>query len=326
MRVGTSNLLNQEKIVSAAAVALFAACSVALPGFLAPDNLLTMVRGVAVLGVLSLGMALVVIGRGIDLSMIAVTATVCAWQLELMNRGVSGPSAALFIGLVVVLVGLVNGALVAYADVPPIFATLSVGTFLFGLIRSQFLTQDVVYLPPNATFLIDLGRTRILGLPIEVALFVALAVVAHLFLAHTRPGRLIRQIGDNFQAARTSGAPVRPVILAQYVAGALFAWAAGAATMVTLRSVNTRVFNSTLLYDVILVVVVGGIGLSGGKGGVRNVVVGSLLIGILLNGLTILDLPNIHQNLIKASILLLALIVDSRLNPRDEQTSQQGDI
>ena len=90
--------------------------------------------------------------------------------------------------------------------------------------------------------------------------------------------------------------------------------------------INTRVVNSTLLYDIILVVVIGGIGLSGGKGGMRNVIVGALLIGIMLNAMTIIDIPNIYQNLIKSTILLIAIIVDSLLNPRDEQTAQQGDI
>jgi len=72
--------------------------------------------------------------------------------------------------------------------------------------------------------------------------------------------------------------------------------------------------------------VIGGIGLSGGRGGVRNVIVGALLIGIMLNAMTILDIPNIYQNLIKSTILLVAIIIDSILNPRDEQTAQQGDI
>ena len=72
--------------------------------------------------------------------------------------------------------------------------------------------------------------------------------------------------------------------------------------------------------------VIGGIGLSGGRGGVRNVIVGALLIGIMLNAMTILDIPNIYQNLIKSTILLIAIIIDSVLNPRDEQTAQQGDI
>ena len=70
----------------------------------------------------------------------------------------------------------------------------------------------------------------------------------------------------------------------------------------------------------------GGIGLSGGKGGMRNVVVGALLIGIMLNAMIILDIPNIYQNLIKSTILLVAIIIDSFINPRDEQTAQQGDI
>ena len=68
------------------------------------------------------------------------------------------------------------------------------------------------------------------------------------------------------------------------------------------------------------------VGLSGGKGGIRNVIGGALLIGIMLNAMTIIDIPNIYQNLFKATILLIAIIVDSLLNPRDEQTAQQGDI
>ncbi len=84
--------------------------------------------------------------------------------------------------------------------------------------------------------------------------------------------------------------------------------------------------NSTFVYDVILVVVLGGIGLSGGRGKVRNVIVGTLLIGILLNGMTIMDLQYTVQNVIKGIILLLAIVIGTILNPRDEQTAQQGDI
>ena len=67
-------------------------------------------------------------------------------------------------------------------------------------------------------------------------------------------------------------------------------------------------------------------GLSGGKGGMRNVIVGAILIGIMQNAMTILDIPNLYQNLIKATILLIAIVIDSLVNPRDEQTAQQGDI
>ena len=89
---------------------------------------------------------------------------------------------------------------------------------------------------------------------------------------------------------------------------------------------NTRIAISTYVYDVILVVVLGGIGLSGGKGGIRNVIVGTLLIGVLLNGMTIMDIQYTVQNVIKGVILLTAIVIDTIVNPRDEQTAQQGDI
>lgn len=316
----------QERIVLLFAVTLFALYAAALPGFLRPENLIAIVRSVAVLGVLAVGMGVVVIGRGIDLSVVAVMAMGTAWQLQLMNDGWPALAATLIVFAAVVFVGLVNGVLVAYADVPAVFATLASASFVFGVVRSQLIGQDSVAVPKSATLLLDLGQTRIAGLPIEVVFFALAVAVVALVLRFTKAGRFVYYMGDNHQAARTMGIPVRPMILGQYVVSALTAWAAGVITAAGLQSINTRVVNSTLLYDVILVVVIGGIGLSGGKGGMRNVVVGALLIGIMLNGMTILDLANIWQNLIKATILLLALIVDSRLNPRDEQTGQQGDI
>ena len=101
---------------------------------------------------------------------------------------------------------------------------------------------------------------------------------------------------------------------------------AGIITAASVASMNTRVAISTYVYDVILVVVLGGIGLSGGKGGIRNVIVGTLLIGVLLNGMTIMDIQYTVQNVIKGAILLTAIVIDTILNPRDEQTAQQGDI
>jgi ribose transport system permease protein len=171
-----------------------------------------------------------------------------------------------------------------------------------------------------------LGRTRWLGIPIEVFLFTGIVFLAYLFLRFTKWGRYVYFAGDNPMAARNLGIPVRPMLLLRYVISALIAFTAGILTASSLLSINTRVVNSTLLYDIVLVAVIGGIGLSGGKGGMRNVVVGALLIGIMLNAMTILDIPHIYQNLIKSTILLAAIIIDGLLNPRDEQTAQQGDI
>ncbi len=135
-----------------------------------------------------------------------------------------------------------------------------------------------------------LGRVRFLSIPVEVFLFAAIAFLAFLFLRFTKWGRYVYLMGDNLLAARNMGIPVRPMIVLRYVISALIAFAAGILTAASLLSINTRVVNSTLLYDIILVVVIGGIGLSGGKGGMRNVIVGALLIGIMLNAMTIIDI------------------------------------
>lgn len=323
---GARPRVTQEGIVLLMAVLLFAGFAVALNGFLTPANLLNIVRSVSVLGVLAAGMAIVVIGRGIDLSMISIMVVTVAIQLQAMHAGWSTGGAMALAVVIALGLGAMNGVMVAYAGVSALFATLASGAFIFGFVRSQILTQDSINLPDSATGLLSLGTARILGLPLDVVVFALVVALAWAALRWTRQGRFLYLMGDNFQAARITGIPVRPLIVASFMASALLAWAAGLASAISLHSMNTRIVNSTLLYDVILVVVIGGIGLSGGKGGMRNVVVGALLIGVLLNGMTILNLPNIHQNLIKAVILLAAIILDGQLNPRDEQTSQQGDI
>ena len=320
------NNISQEKIVFAIAVALFLICSLSLPGFLTAANIIAIVRSVAVIGILAIGMGIVVIGRGIDLSMVAVMAMSVAWLLELLNQGYASGTAFAIAVAGVVAVGSANGLLVAYAEVPAIFATLASGSFVYGVVRSRLIGQDVIPLPPAETAIAALGQARIGPVPIEIFVFAGAAFLAFLGLRFTRYGRFVYLMGDNFIAARNMGIPVRPVIVGKYVLAALIAFGAGLITAGSLAGMNTRIVNSTLLYDVILVVVIGGIGLSGGKGGVRNVIVGALLIGLMLNAMTLMDLANIYQNLIKSAILLAAIVTDSIANPRDEQTTQQGDI
>jgi ribose transport system permease protein len=317
--------VDQERIVLALAIVLFVGASIYLKGFLTADNLVAIVRSVSVLGILAVGMAVVIIGRGIDLSVVAIMAMSVAWYLQMINSGVADATALTLAFLGVLGIGLVNGFLIAYAEVPAIFATLASGAFVFGFVRSQLITQDATPVPPHH-WLETLGRIRLVDVPVEVFVFLAIAVLAYLFLRFAKWGRFVYLMGDNFLTARNSGVPVRPMIVLRYVLSALTAFIAGILSAAGLLSMNTRVVNSTLLYDIILVVVIGGIGLSGGKGGMRNVIVGALLIGIMLNAMTILDISNIYQNLIKSTILLIAIIVDSLINPRDEQTAQQGDI
>jgi ribose transport system permease protein len=317
--------LNQERIVLGIAVVLFVVASVALPGFFAQNNLVSIVRSISVLGILALGMSVVIIGRGIDLSMVAIMAMSVAWYLQLLGNGMPDGQALGLVLAGVLVIGALNGFLVAYADVPAIFVTLASGSFVFGYVRSQLISTDAVPVPPGH-WIETLGRLRFAGLPIEVLVFAALSLLAFWFLRYTRWGRFVYFAGDNPVAARNIGIPVRPMLVLRYLLSALTAFVAGLLTAASLLSINTRVVNSTLLYDIILVAVIGGIGLSGGKGAVRNVLYGAALIGIMLNTMTIIDIPLLYQNLIKSTILLAAVILDGVINPRDEQTAQQGDI
>ena len=334
-RVNFFRNLTQERIVFGLALAVFIGCAATLGGFLQADNLIAIVRSVSVLGILAVGMGIVIIGRGIDLSAVAIMAMSVAWYLQMLQNGVSGGEALALTLAGVVAIGLINGFMVAYADVPAIFATLASGAFVYGFCRSQLIAQDATPVP-RGNWIDGLGeipsridqyaQIHLAAIPIEVFFFSGAAFAAFLFLRFTKWGRYVYLMGDNFLAARNMGIPVRPMTVLRYAISALIAFSAGILTASSLHSINVRVVNSTLLYDVILVVVIGGIGLSGGKGGMRNVIVGALLIGIMQNAMTIIDISNVYQNLIKSTILLMAIVVDSVVNPRDEQTAQQGDI
>jgi ribose transport system permease protein len=319
-------LLSQEKIVLLTAVVLFCVFSLTLRGFLSSANLLTLVRGVSVLGILGVGMAIVVIGRGVDLTIVATYAMSSAWTLHLATLGVSIAPALLLGFLLALAVGITNGVLIAYAEIPALFATLGMAAFVYGFARYALVPLYVVYMPASANGIAWIGGGFVGGVPAPILFFALIALLAFAFLSFTKPGRFIYAIGDNFAAARNSGAPVRRIIVLQYALSGAIAFVAGIITATTVSSMNTNVANSSLIYDVILVVVLGGIGLSGGRGGIRNVLVGTLLIGILLNGMTIMNIQYTLQNVIRSLVLLAAIVLDSLVNPRDEQTEQQGDI
>lgn len=318
--------LTQEQIVFGIAVALFVAFSLFLPRFLSPENMLTLVRNVSVLGILGVAMALAVIGRGIDLSLVALMAISVAWAFHMMERSVAIPL-ALAIGFSFsVLVGAITGFLIAYVEIPAIFATLAVGILIYGFGRFFLIDLDVVYLPERAKSIAWVGQGALFGIPLPIYFYAAVCFLAFLFLRYTKQGRYLRALGDNPAAARITGMPTRPVIVLQCAVTAMIGFAAGLITATSVASMNTRIALSTYVYDVIFVVVLGGIGLSGGRGGIRNVIVGTLLIGVLLNGMTIMDVQYTLQNVIKSVVLLIAIVVDTIVNPRDEQTAQQGDI
>ena len=318
--------LTQQVIVVAIFAVMFVAFALLLPGFLNRSNIIALLQNVAILGILGLAMAMIVLGRGIDLSLVAVLAVPPGLLLQMVLSGHSVAVASLAALALVLVFSLINGWLIAYAEVPPLFTTLGSGIFLAGLGQAQFFRLDVVQWSPQLDGLSWFGRGGVAGIPMPLIMFGLAAAATAAFLRRTRLGSFIYAIGDNPHGARVTGIPTRPLIVLQYVLAALLAAFAGMVMAASVNSMPTRVYNSTLIYDVILVVILGGIGLTGGRGGVLNVIIGTLFIGTLINGMTILDVSYSAQNMIKGVILLAALLVDTTLNPRNEETAQQGDI
>ena len=325
-------LRNQELIILIVTVVIFAGFSIFLDKFFSTGNLLTLMRSVSILGILSIAMAVVVISKGIDLSLIATLAVGTALASVLSSADVL-PSIdlpfvyAVLLGfLFTAILCAITGTLVAYWDMASVFVTLAMAGVIYGLGRTLFIGDELNYLPEDAAWLEYLGRGQLLGVPMPIICFLSLAFIMHLVLTKTTFGKFVYSIGDSGLAARTAGVPVRPILVIIFIIAGVVAYFAGLLTAGAISSINTRMVSGSMIYDVLLVVVVGGIGLSGGKGGMHNVILGTLLIGTLLNGMVIMDISFIVQNLIKGIILLLAIMTDTILNPSDEQTTQQGDI
>src|SRR5664279_2470349 len=201
---------SQTMAVLAMCVILIVVFSVSLNGFLSFGNLFALARNISILGILALGMAVVVIGRGIDLSQIATLGCAAAVAMTMINAGWP-VSVALGIGLLLsILVGIANGFLVSVVEIPALFTTLASGLLIVGVTRALVVPAYQVFLEPGHEYLLALGGTVAGGLPVPVIAFAICALLLHLFLSRTVLGRFIYAHGDNAMAARLSGIATRP--------------------------------------------------------------------------------------------------------------------
>ncbi|MGX1351693.1 ribose transport system permease protein [Bradyrhizobium elkanii] len=315
---------SQEQIVLLITIALLIVFGLTLNGFATVSNLLNLLRSISILGVLGLGMGLIVISRGIDLSEVAIMAGSWAIALIYMQNGMPVLTAVLLALAIAVLIGVVNGVMVAFVEAPALFVTLAAGFVIYGL-AFWIAPAWVVYVPKDAPGLMYLGAGRLFGIPVPILVFAACAIAMHLFLSRTSIGRFIYSQGDNPEAARLTGVALRPLIVLEHVLVAVLAWIAGLVWVGTTGSMQMAITQGTMIFDVVLVVVIGGISLIGGRGSVFSVVVGCILIGTLLNAFTIMDVNSEVQNIIKGVVLLAAIVLDNWLHPRDEETARQGD-
>ena len=315
---------SQEQIVLLITIALLILFSLTLPGFSSVANLLNLMRSISILGILGLGMGLIVISRGIDLSEVAIMAGSWAVGLIEMQMGMPIFWASVLALVVALSIGAINGIMVAFVEAPALFVTLAAGSVIYGG-AFWFAPVWVVYAPTNAHSLLFLGTGQLFGVPMPIFVFAICALIVHLFLSYTSTGRFIYSQGDNPEAARLTGIALRPLTVLEYMIVAFLAWIAGLIWVGTTGSIQMAVVQGTYVFDVILVVVLGGISLIGGRGSVFSVVVGCALIGTLLNAFTIMDVNSEVQNIIRGVVLLAAIILDNWLHPRDEETARQGD-
>lgn len=321
-----SNML--ERVVAVAALAMAVVFALTIDGFATLGNLRVILSNSASLAILSCGMAVVIISRGLDLSLIAQMVAGATVFGILITSGVAAPFALLVAVAAMVVIGMLNAWLIAYVEIPAMLATLASAMFLVGLLRFAILRGEFMLLLPKSDPAVAFLAGEILpGLSMPVVLMAATLLATWFMLNRSTAGRVIYAMGDNFQAARLTGLPVRTTLIVVYVFAALTALVAGLVMASASGAVDFRtVTNGTLLFDVILVVVLGGIPLRGGRGAVRNVVVGVALVAIMRNGMTLMNFTTQTQDMLKGLVLLTAIVTDNFLNPRDAETDMVGDL
>lgn len=284
------------------------------PLFLQPDNLTNMLRVTAPVALVALGMTLVILTAGIDLSVgstLGLAAVVAALALAHWHLGVAAS-----IALAVAaggLVGLLNGSLVSLLRVQPFIITLASMIGVRGLTRSLCNNENIGLRTAGdeAVRFVETFAQK----PVMIGLFIIFALVAAALLRSTVFGRYVRALGDNPTASLYAGLPIKRVQLAVYAITGLLAGLAGVLTAARTTTGNPNDGIAAEL-DVIAVVVMGGTSLAGGRGSIAGTVIGALIICILAN---ILGLRNVDANtqlMLKAGIIVLAVVLQQRRTAR----------
>jgi ribose transport system permease protein len=317
---------DQATVMVVICVAAFALCALTVDGFRDLSNLRTALVSGVPLAILGLAMAITIIGGTIDFSLL-VTA-VCSAEVFIVATG-DGHTivTSLLLGAGFALaVGVLNGVLVAYVELPPLVVTIATALLVFGLSRITFFEQTSNVVPGEARDLRKFLTSSPGGVPTPLIALAVIGLLLHLALRRTVPGRFLFAKGDNPAAARLTGLPVRPVTMAAFAGAALLAFLAGMVMISLGGALSAPQATSSMLYDIITIAVIGGVSLAGGRGRVVGVLAGALLISILLNALTLLDFDSNEKALVQGAVLLVALGIDAVLHPRSLEDFRSGDL
>lgn len=291
-----------------ALIVVFIFLSFASDRFLTANNLFNIGTQTAVVAVIAIGVTLVIITAGIDLSVGSVAAlSGVMGTLMMSGAGIPIPLAILGGTLVGAGCGLVNGLLVSVAGLNPFIATLGMLSVARGVVYIVTDAQSVFNLPDSFRLL---GQGVIAGgMPIPVLVILVVAVAGYVVLARTKLGRYAYAMGSNLEAARLSGVPIRRYLTSVYVISGALAGFGGMIAMSRVASGQPN-YGIGLELDVIAAAVIGGASLFGGQGTVLGTLIGAFLIALIRNGAVLLNVNTFYQQVIIGVIIWLAVLWD----------------
>jgi ribose transport system permease protein len=290
-----------------ALIVIFAYLAIASSSFLTSDNLFNVGAQTAVTAIIAVGMTLVIITAGIDLSVGAVAALAGVFGAQMMSKYGVPTIPAIMLGTAIGgVAGVVNGLLITVTGMAPFIATLGMMSVARGSLDISTNAVAVFGLPDDFQLL---GQGQVGPIPIPVIAIVVIAVAGHVVLTRTRLGRYAYAIGSNPEAARLSGIPVGRYLVAVYtICGAL----AGFGGMIAASRVNSGQpnFGIGLELDVIAAAVIGGASLFGGQGTIAGTLIGAFLIALIRNGSVLLDINIFVQTVVIGVVIWLAVMWD----------------
>ena len=306
-KVKAQGAFTQLGLVIALAL-MVAAISIAKPVFLRPENLINVLRQVSMNGILAVGMTLVILTGGIDLSvgsLVAVTGVISGYMLL---QGAGWFVAVAVSILSAVLFGLFNGTLIAYCGLPPFIATLACQTIGRGF--ALLFSDGKPFAISNKAFL-DIGKGSILGIPTPIWILAAVCLIAAVVLNFSTFGRHVYAFGGNRNATKLAGIKTRFLELMVYVIVALMSGITGVILAARISSGQPTAGTGFEL-DAIAAVAIGGTSMAGGVGRLSGTILGFIIIGVLSNALTLLEVNSFWQPVVKGFIIIGAVLIDLR--------------
>lgn len=286
-------------------LALLVASSLISDSFLTANNVSNLLRQVAPIGLISIGMFLVILTGGIDLSVGSIVATIGV-VFALLSYEVYFPIALAISLALGIVIGVLSGYLVAYRKIAPFIATLAMMTIVRGA-GFLFSKGAPISVGEHSAAILVLGTGSFLGIPYSAWILLLAFAIVYIGVRYHVFGRKVFAVGSNEEAVRLSGISVERVKFSVYVIAAFFT-AVAALLMVGRTGVGTANIGVGLELDAIAAVVIGGASLSGGRGSVLNTLLGVLILGMIGNIMNLLDVTSYLQQLIKGVIIILAVL------------------